>query len=87
MLSARPFQIHRARGLIGLLLLVLPALLLAETPASRDILFDQVQVFDGRSSELSAPTRVLVRGNRIVEIGSGAEAADGSESGQAQTTR
>ena len=78
MLSARPFQIHRARGLIGLLLLVLPALLLAETPASRDILFDQVQVFDGRSSELSAPTRVLVRGNRIVEIGSGAEAADGA---------
>ena len=39
-----------------------------------EILFDQVRVFDGQSSELSAPTRVLVRGNRIVAIGPEVEA-------------
>ncbi|NBC23443.1 MAG: amidohydrolase family protein [Gammaproteobacteria bacterium] len=32
-------------------------------------LFDQVLVFDGRSSELIGPTQVLVRGNRIAAIG------------------
>ena len=78
MLSARSFEIHRGHGLIGLLMLAMPALLLADSPAARDILFDQVQVFDGRSSELSAPTRVLVRGNRIVAIGSGVEADEGT---------
>ena len=33
------------------------------------VLFDQVRVFDGQASELSEPTRVLVRGNRIAAIG------------------
>jgi len=37
--------------------------------ANSEILFDQVRVFDGQMTALSAPTRVLVRGNRIVAIG------------------
>ena len=40
----------------------------------QEILFDQVRVFDGQSSELSEPTRVLVLGNRIVAIGPEVEA-------------
>jgi len=39
-----------------------------------ETLFDQVRVFDGQSSQLSEPTRVLVRGNRIVAIGPEVEA-------------
>ena len=42
--------------------------------AERETLFDQVRVFDGRSSELSELTRVLVRGNRIATIGADIEA-------------
>ena len=42
--------------------------------AGPEILFDQVRVFDGQSSALTEPTRVLVRGNRIAEIGPDIEA-------------
>ncbi len=42
--------------------------------AEPEIVFDQVRVFDGQSSELSEPTRVLVRGNRIAAIGPDIEA-------------
>lgn len=45
------------------------AALLLAAPASADALFRNVRVFDGQSPTLSAPTDVLVRGNRIEAIG------------------
>jgi len=41
----------------------------AAESASQEVLFRDVRVFDGRSARLSAPTAVLVRGNRIAAIG------------------
>jgi imidazolonepropionase-like amidohydrolase len=40
-------------------------------PAEQEFLFQNVRVFDGTSAKLSAPTNVLVRGNKIAAIGSG----------------
>lgn len=62
-----------AARLMILLVLLIPLPLIAETSAEQEILFDQVRVFDGTSSELTPPTRVLVRGNRIVSIGDSVE--------------
>jgi imidazolonepropionase-like amidohydrolase len=42
-------------------------------PAPPEILFRNVRVFDGKSAALSAPTSVLVRGNKIVSIGEAAQ--------------
>lgn len=41
-------------------------------------LFQNVRIYDGKSSTLSAPANVLVRGNRIERIASAAIAADAS---------
>jgi imidazolonepropionase-like amidohydrolase len=48
----------------------------APAEAERVVLFRNVRVFDGRSSRLSAPTDVLVRGNLIAAIGTNATAPD-----------
>jgi hypothetical protein len=41
---------------------------MAQTPPpDGTILFQNVRIFDGRSSELSAPSYVLVRGNKIAK--------------------
>ncbi|HEY0704331.1 MAG TPA: amidohydrolase family protein [Candidatus Acidoferrales bacterium] len=45
----------------------------AATPTPSETLFQNVRVFDGRSATLSAPTSVLVRGNKIVAIGAAAK--------------
>ncbi len=47
------------------------------TPAAAisEVVFRDVRVFDGKGTDLSGPTSVLVRGNTIVEIGSGGVAA------------
>ena len=59
-----------SRPVIALALLVLAAPSgHAVEPATPEVLFRDVRVFDGRSARLSAPTAVLVRGNRIVAIG------------------
>jgi imidazolonepropionase-like amidohydrolase len=56
------------------------ALLLGATSASAltqgepETLFRNVRIFDGKSDRLSAPTSVLVRGNRIAAIGPSAAA-------------
>lgn len=42
----------------------------AQTPSPTIVLFENVKVFDGKSSKLSAPTNVLVRGNKIEKISS-----------------
>ncbi len=58
------------------------ALLLASQAAAQaqpaETLFTNVRVFDGKSATLSAPTSVLVRGNRIAAIGTGATPAAGA---------
>jgi imidazolonepropionase-like amidohydrolase len=43
--------------------------------ASNEILFRNVRVFNGRASQLSGPTDVLVRGNTIAAVGTGGGAA------------
>lgn len=47
--------------------LLCSALAYADSPA--ELLFRDVRVFDGRAEALSAPTSVLVRGNKIAVIG------------------
>jgi imidazolonepropionase-like amidohydrolase len=52
---------------------VLPILLRAQQPPKAEdggpvTLFENVRVFDGKRSELSGPTKVLVRGNKIERI-------------------
>jgi imidazolonepropionase-like amidohydrolase len=44
-------------------------------PAPAEILFQNVRVFDGETPSLSAPTSVLVRGNKIAAIGADAKSA------------
>lgn len=53
------------------------AVLAASLPTAAlagDVLFRNVRVFDGKSANLSAPTSVLVSGNKITRIGGLAEA-------------
>jgi len=45
----------------------------AQAPA--EVVFSNVRVFDGKSDRLTAPTSVLVRGNRIAAIGPAAVSA------------
>jgi imidazolonepropionase-like amidohydrolase len=46
-----------------------PAIGDAGTAGADETLFGNVRIFDGRSDRLSAPTNLLVRGERIAEIG------------------
>jgi imidazolonepropionase-like amidohydrolase len=57
-------------ALIALLAISSPDRGFAESPDGT-VLFQNVRVFDGKSSELSAPTNVLVRGNKIEKITTG----------------
>ena len=57
-------------ALIALLAVSSPDRGFAESPDGT-VLFQNVRVFDGKSSELSAPTNVLVRGNKIEKITTG----------------
>ncbi|MFU8813808.1 MAG: amidohydrolase family protein [Pseudomonadales bacterium] len=75
-MSIAPFRKIRAASLmllgassVGLL----PAWSVASEAHPEATLFDNVRVFDGTSTQLSAPTRVLVRGNRIAAIGDGVD--------------
>lgn len=49
---------------------------IATQAASSPVVFDNVRVFDGVGTTLSAPTRVLVRNNLITAIGSDVNAPD-----------
>ncbi|MCC5874222.1 MAG: amidohydrolase family protein [Gammaproteobacteria bacterium] len=44
-------------------------LLSAAVSGAEEILFQNVRIFDGRSEQLSPPTRLLVSGNRIAAVG------------------
>ncbi len=59
-----------ARNLMTLALALLPSASFAQQqPAPPSgILFENVRIFDGKSSNLSAPSNVLVRGNKIDRI-------------------
>jgi imidazolonepropionase-like amidohydrolase len=46
----------------------LGAVAMAQFSPSTTVLFDNVRVFDGKSSSLTAPTNVLVVGNKIAKI-------------------
>ena len=50
------------------LVCVLTAPLKAQTPPPATTVFQNVRIFDGKSGELSAPSHVLVRGNKIERI-------------------
>lgn len=58
-----------ALPLIFLIVLLIALPVSAETSVGQEIVFTDVRVFDGTSSELTAPTRVLVRDNLIAAIG------------------
>ncbi len=45
------------------------------TPSPSETLFKNVRVFDGTRAALSAPTNVLVRGNKIASIGAPSQSA------------
>ncbi len=51
----------------------------ADSFPPHEVLFDQVRVFDGESEQLSSPTRVLVRGNRVFAIGDDLEISDDAQ--------
>jgi imidazolonepropionase-like amidohydrolase len=53
--------------LIGLFAILAPTRGSAQSP-EESVLFQNVRVFDGKSSALSSPTNVLVRGNKIEKI-------------------
>src|SRR5262245_45280289 len=58
------------RSIAVALLCGFAAALNAQTPqpTTRAVLFQNVRVFDGKAGQLSAPSNVLVRGNRIERI-------------------
>ncbi|KPF68935.1 hydrolase [beta proteobacterium AAP99] len=60
---------------LGMVSLCGPAVAQGARVAPSAVLFENVRVFDGKSDRLSAPTNVLVVGNLIQRIGSGALAA------------
>ena len=66
-------------GAIVIVCCVFTVLMIAQTPAPSpapsEILFHNVRIFDGKAATLSAPTSVLVRGNKIAAIGEGAQSS------------
>lgn len=57
------------RNFISLALFLLPATSFAQQqPAPNVTIFENVRIFDGKSAALSAPSHVLVRGNKIDRI-------------------
>ena len=62
----------------GSLLAAATALGLAGPASADDVLFENVRIFDGTGSTLSAPSNVLVSGNVIATISTGPIAAEGA---------
>ncbi|HKE57107.1 MAG TPA: amidohydrolase family protein [Pyrinomonadaceae bacterium] len=55
-------------GIAVLLLGVFMSIIFAQDIQPTTVLFENVRVFDGKSAQLSGPTNVLVRGNKIEKI-------------------
>jgi len=69
---------RRAAVAVALTLLAPPAFAQTTQQPQSVVLFNNVRVFDGKGSALSAPTNVLVRGNKIEKISAGAIPTDRS---------
>lgn len=65
-----------ARSIVLVLACGLATPLGAQTPATATTLFQNVRIFDGNAGQLSGPSYVLVRGNRIERISSTPIATD-----------
>jgi len=65
-----------ARSIVLVLACALAAPLDAQTSAPATTLFQNVRIFDGKAGQLSGPSYVLVRGNRIERISSTPIATD-----------
>ncbi|WP_274630619.1 metal-dependent hydrolase family protein [Arvimicrobium flavum] len=52
---------------------------LCATASADDVLFENVRIFDGKGGALSEPSNVLVKGNEIARISTGAIDAEGVE--------
>ena len=63
-----------ARLLVVVSFLTSSILSYADSSEVKQTLFSDVRIFDGKSAQLSAPTRLLVSGNRILAIGDDIEA-------------
>jgi len=80
---ARHGEFASAAGIaIALIAVCFAGSALAQDPAPSTVLFQNVRIFDGKSGTLSAPSNVLVRGNKIEKISATAIPTDRS----AQTT-
>src|SRR5262245_17180062 len=75
--SATP--LNRLAVLFLLLVACLAAAAAQEHPRPAAVLFEDVRIFDGKSAQLSGPTNVLVRGNKIQTISSAPIQVDGSD--------
>lgn len=65
-------------GLVAAGLVASDAARAYQTPPGNEILFRNVRVFNGRASQLTGPTDVLVRGNVITSVGTGGGAGTAS---------
>ena len=65
-----------ARSIVLVLACAFAAPLSAQTPTPATTLFQNVRIFDGKAGQLSAPSYVLVRGNKIERISSTPIATD-----------
>ncbi len=65
-----------ARSIVLVLLCALAIPLNAQTPAPTATVFQNVRIFDGKAGQLSGPSHVLVRGNKIERISSTPIATD-----------
>jgi imidazolonepropionase-like amidohydrolase len=64
------------RSIVFVLIYALLATLNAQTPPPAATVFQNVRIFDGKSRQLSGPSHVLVRGNKIERISSTPIATD-----------
>jgi imidazolonepropionase-like amidohydrolase len=78
-LQSEGTQIMIIRSIALALLCGLTASLHAQTPPPAATLFENVRIFDGKSSSLSEPQNVLVRGNKIARISPDSIPTDESE--------
>src|SRR5262245_53127084 len=58
----------RKLAIAVLLLGVFMSVIFAQDPQPTTVLFENVRLFDGKSAQLSGPTNVLVRANKIEKI-------------------
>jgi len=79
----RDFWISSSKVAVAVLLLgVCVSVTFAQDTQPTTVLFENVRLFDGKSAQLSGPTNVLVRGNKIEKISTAAIPVDRSAATQ-----